>query len=379
MSVGLAVQNRIMATDENIYIGLANNILTGKGYSLDGINPTGERVPLYPVFLSIVFFLGGEYYIVARIIQTVIGAASCCMIYLLGKEIFSTGVGIIAASIAIFYYPFIQMPAYLVTETLSIFLLLFSFWWFAKFKEIYFPWGFIICGILFGLTGLARSTVFVFYLILPLIIVITSLNKKEGLKQATWIIVGIALTLFPWTLRNYSHFHKFIPMSTRAGFVLYQGNNPMATGDSGGWWPMGKEYIIPNEVSLMTELERNSYFGEEATRFIKNNPGKFFRLFFKKISNMWRPYYTGTSQLSKTVMIFSYIPVMILGISGMFLSYKSWRKTFIFIVFILYYVLVHAVLVATIRYRWLTMPFFFIFAGFTVNHILQKFKHKVTT
>jgi len=266
------------------------------------------------------------------------------------------------------------MSAYLVSETLSIFLLLFSLWQLIRSKEDHSAWNFVFTGVLLGLTSLARSTFFGFYLLIPLIFVLTSPCKKEGLKQGILIFIGIALALLPWVARNYLHFNKFIPISTRAGYVLYQGNNPMAKGDSGGWWPKGREYVIPEEASLMTEIEKNSYLGERAKKFIKNNPKRFLGLFFKKIVNMWRPYYSGTSRLSQLVMIFSYIPVMILGILGTFLSYKTWRKSIIFISFILYYVLVHAILVATIRYRWPTMPFFFIFAGFTLAYIRQKFQ-----
>lgn len=369
---GLALQNRAMTADANIYIGLANNILDGRGYSSDGINPMAERVPLYPVFLSLIFFLGGKHYFVVRIIQSILGAISCLIIYFLGKEIFPIRVAVIAAIIATFYYPFIQMSAYLVTETVSIFLLLFSFWWLIKSKEDNFARSFIFSGILLGLAGLTRSTFFGFYPLIPLIFVLTSSCKKEGLKQGTLIFIGIALVLLPWVTRNYMNFHKFIPISTRTGYVLYQGNNPMATGDGGGWWPVGRQYVIPEEVSRMTEIEKNSYFEKKAKKFIKNNPKRFLGLFFKKIANMWRPYYSGTSRLSQLVIIFSYLPIMILGILGIFLSYKEWRKSIILVFFILYYVLVHAILVATIRYRWPAMPFFFIFAGFTLTYIRDK-------
>ncbi|MCK4821635.1 glycosyltransferase family 39 protein, partial [bacterium] len=325
-------------------------------------------------FLSLIFFLGGKHYLVVRIIQSILGATSCLIIYFLGKEIFPRRVAIIAAIIATFYYPFIQMSAYLVTESVSIFLLLFSFWWLIKSKEDNLFWSLILSGILLGLAGLTRSTFFGFYPLIPLIFVLTSHSKKEGLKQGVLIFIGIALVLLPWVTRNYLDFHKFIPISTRTGYVLYIGNNQMATGDSGGWWPQGREYVVPHKVFLMTEIEKSSYLGAEAKKFIKNNPKRFLDLFFKKVANMWRPYYSGTSRLSQIVMIFSYIPLMILGISGIFLSYKTWRKTIVLVLFILYYVLIHAILVATIRYRWPTMPFFFIFAGFTLTQIREKFR-----
>ena len=126
----------------------------------------------------------------------------------------------------------------------------------------------------------------------------------------------------------------------------------------------------------MSEIEKNSYFSEKAKGFIKDQPKTFFYLFYKKIINMWRPYYSGTSLISKLVMLFCYIPVMILGIGGIFLSYKSWKYSIIFVTFIIYYIVVHAILIGTIRYRWPAMPFFFIFTAFTLDHFINKFKVK---
>jgi hypothetical protein len=200
---------------------------------------------------------------------------------------------------------------------------------------------------------------------------------KKLLKSTDLKVVGTHIninSLLGDELNRTIQFNKIIPISTRSGFVLYQGNNMMAKGDSGGWWPVGKEYIIPKEVSPMTEIERNSYLGKKAKNFIFNYPGAFLNLFIKKIVNMWRPYYSGTSNLSKLVMLLSYIPVILLGLTGILWSYKKWRKTAILVSFILYYVFVHAILVSTIRYRWPVMPCFFIFSALAINIIIQKFK-----
>ena len=374
---GSALENSLMADDAKIYVDIANNILEGKGYSLDGIHPMAWRVPGYSEFLSLILFLGDGHYLIVRLVQCILGAVTCFVLYLIGKEIYSNRIGIIASSIAALYYPFIQMPIYLVTETLSIFLLLFSLWWLVKTKKNNSSWNFIISGILLGIASLTRSTFFGFYLLLPFIFMITSPQKKKGLYQGILVFAGIILAISPWVIRNYLHFQQIIPMSTRSGFVLYQGHNPMATGENGGWWPMGKEYIVPEETFQMSELEKNAYFGEKAKNFIINNPKASFYLFFRKVLNMWRPYYSGTSLISKLVMLFSYLPVMILGTIGIFFSYKSWRKTTLLVAFIIYYVVVHAILVGTIRYRWPAMPFFFIFTAFTLDNLLEKYRIRI--
>lgn len=369
---GLGLQSKIMTADAKIYIGLANNILEGKGYSADGINATAERVPLYSIFLATLFFFSQDNYFLVRIIQSILGALICVIIYLIGKNLFSNKIGIIAAVICAFYYPFIQMSAYLVTETLSIFLILLSLWWLLRLKEYNPAWYFVVGGVLLSVAGLSRSTFFGFYPLLLIILTFTFASKKVGLKISLFILLGIIITISPWVVRNYLHFHKFIPISTRSGFILYQGNNTNAKGSSGGWWPVGKEYIIPKEVFTMSEIERNSYLGKKAKKFISDHPKEFFYLFLKKIVNMWRPYYSETSNISKLVMLLSYIPVIVFGIIGILLSYKKWKQSAVLVSFIIYYMLIHAVLVSTIRYRWPVMPIFFIFAGYAIMQIKQK-------
>lgn len=371
---GIALKNQIMTADAKIYIGLANNILSGKGYSSDGINATAERVPLYSIFLSTIFLFSKENFLLVRIIQSAIGALICMIIYLLGKEIFSNKVGIIAAVIGTFYYPFIQMSAYLVTETVSIFLIIFSLWWIIKYEETLPVRYFIFGGIFLGMAGLSRSTFFGFYPFLLIILMLTFSSRQKGLKISFYTLLGIILIISPWMTRNYIRFDKIIPISTRSGFILYQGNNPMAKAASGGWWPVGKEYIIPEEVFSMTEIERNSYLGKQAKNYIINHPKTLINLFIRKIVNMWRPYYSGISQISKFVMLLSYIPVILFGLTGMLWSNKKWKKSLILISFIAYYVFVHAILVSTIRYRWPVMPCFFIFSAFAINKITQKYK-----
>ena len=54
------------------------------------------RAPLYPYLLGTVYFIFGHDYFIARIIQALIGAFSCVLIYFLGKKIFSKRVGIIS-------------------------------------------------------------------------------------------------------------------------------------------------------------------------------------------------------------------------------------------------------------------------------------------
>jgi hypothetical protein len=51
--------NTIITPDSPGYIALANNLLSRGFFSMDGINPDYLRTPGYPLFLALVYMLGG--------------------------------------------------------------------------------------------------------------------------------------------------------------------------------------------------------------------------------------------------------------------------------------------------------------------------------
>ncbi|MGB9680911.1 MAG: hypothetical protein ACPLYC_01775, partial [Minisyncoccia bacterium] len=46
-------------SDGNEYDVMAKNILQGRGYSVDGVNPYGLRPPLYPLFVAFFYLIFG--------------------------------------------------------------------------------------------------------------------------------------------------------------------------------------------------------------------------------------------------------------------------------------------------------------------------------
>src|SRR5260221_586845 len=63
------------------------------------------QAPLYPYFLGIVYAIAGRHLLVVRIVQAVIGSASCALLALAAARLFSRRVGIAAGLILAFYAP----------------------------------------------------------------------------------------------------------------------------------------------------------------------------------------------------------------------------------------------------------------------------------
>lgn len=59
------------------YVRLAHNLLSGAGYSLDGVYPTAERPPLYPLIIAATMRATGSYWFTATVMLQALAAAMC--------------------------------------------------------------------------------------------------------------------------------------------------------------------------------------------------------------------------------------------------------------------------------------------------------------
>ncbi len=141
-------------SDSYFYLQWAEDIVRG--------NVLGKEVfyalPAYPYFLSLAYIVSGGETFYLILIQIVIGAINCGLIYILGKRLFNNQVGIIAAVIACGYSMFIFYDRMLLPTSLAILLGLFLALLLLQARDR--P-GFRICfelGLLLGLATLASAS-----------------------------------------------------------------------------------------------------------------------------------------------------------------------------------------------------------------------------
>lgn len=368
--------NEHYAADERSYEQVAVNLLQGKGF----VNDAGlysYRAPAYPLFLAILYFIFGQSLVAVRFVQVIIGALTCLVIYSVGKEVFDERVGLISAFICAIYYPFIQQVGYLITEILFIVLLALSVYYlYCAYNSNYKINFLILSGLSLGISILCRESLIIFPFFVWIWIM---LDRRFGFRfklyRAILLTFFISLVVLPYTIRNYCIYRAFIPVTVGGGHTLYYGNNPLATGGSGGDWLIGQDSFYPQDIeNNLLGLEADKVLRNRALIFMRENPRRVLTLSFKKFWNMWRPFYTRTKLISKITMVLSYIPIIILAILGIFLSRKYWPKTMLLCCLIFYFVVVHMISIATIRYRMPLEPYFIIFASFSLTNLITRAK-----
>jgi hypothetical protein len=88
------------------------------------------------------------------------------------------------------------------------------------------------------------------------------------------LLLGAALVIAPWTMRNYQVLGGFKLVSTNGGGNFYRANNPLATG---GYTPVGAI-----DLSQMSELDSDRVGKELGIRWIKEHPLPFLGLLVEK-------------------------------------------------------------------------------------------------
>jgi len=360
----LTLKNHFYFDDEYEYFNMVKNFLSGKGLIV-GEMLKSFRPPLYPLFLSLFYGMGCSL-ITIRIIQVIISSFTVLLIYITGKKIFGEKVGFISAIISVLYPFFIFYTGFILTETLFIFLIVVTIYFYIltlesdKYEIKYL----IQCGIYSGLSSLCRPTIEPFFLIFLLFLLMEKANFKIKIKKILIASSFFILTLSPWIIRNYVIFKKFIPATTMGGWVFWEGNNPKSEG--------GPCSYFPKNILKMEETKRNSYLYSLAIEEIKKNPKRFIWLLYNKFKRFWN-IVPNASQFQKLfyriISILSFGLLLPFFIIGFFLSLKK-KKGLIIHAFIVYFTAFHIVFLASIRYRVAIEPFYIIFAVYGLTFFL---------
>jgi hypothetical protein len=133
-----------------------------------------------------------------------------------------------------------------------------------------------LSGACVGAGALVHPSLLLFPLIFPLADIVRSglTRRTVGIFAVQAMFVGLVIA--PWTIRNAIALGRFVPISTNGGYNLYVGNNPAASGQFMKIEDFRERF--PGD-----EIERDKLAAAAATRWIKQNPGRFAALAARRI------------------------------------------------------------------------------------------------
>lgn len=336
--------------------------------------PTVHIMPGQPLLLAAVFLIFGKGtagLYAAKILMILIGAAGIYGIYLIAKSFGGIKVALVVACLFAVSVPHILTDTLTLTETpfatSFIFLIYFSIRLAQKqnMSNLYWLMFFYIAALMF------RPTVALYPLLLFVYLLLKKYPIRLMLKQAAVAAVILLVVLTPWWIRNYSHYHQFIPLTGGSG-------NPLLLGTY-----QGQGY--PNNETAQQLMDRLHYSSTDAFTINKvqqqaakeriktwwETDRKSFTLsyLYLKPKILWKdPFYWIEIFHVKTALLKPIHAVTVIaGIAGLLISlavYSRHRKEILLILgSLIYFTILYSAYYVQDRYNEPLMPFLFLGIG----------------
>ncbi|HEY3174908.1 MAG TPA: glycosyltransferase family 39 protein [Candidatus Polarisedimenticolia bacterium] len=183
-----------------------------------------EWSPLYAWFLAACFRLFGSGLMAPRLLQAVVGAATCVLVYRIGRQAFSPAAGLIAALVACVHGPSLFLDAAILPEVLAFFLSAAALY--QIFAANASQRGLLASsGLCLGLAASARDSMIRVVPIIALWLILDPWLRgerapgraRESAGRLATFALGLGLVLAPMAARNYHASGEFVLLTTGGG------------------------------------------------------------------------------------------------------------------------------------------------------------------
>lgn len=377
-------------------IRIAQGDLLGDGVFLQG--------PLYPYLLGGVYWLTGPNLLVPRLLQSLLGAAVCVLVWQLARQLFDRRVALLAAAMAsvhamaIFY----EGSLLIVNVLTPIILMLLIEMARAEAQPTPLRWGGV--GLLAGLAALARPNMLLF---IPFILVWMAwgmwgrVARERIAVMLACFAIGTALMLGPSLLHNVAVAGDWVLVSASAGMNFYNGNGPDANGvhnvprifdRSQADHPAEQNLVYAQvaEAELGRPLlasEVSDYWFARGLAHVREHPGEWLRLLFKKsllFVNAGEPWNNRSIDVSRQFSWVLRLPLLTFGVIapfallGVALGLPHWRTLLPLYGLLGVYAATCIAFFMLSRYREPAVPVFVIFASYAIVWLFDVAKQRRT-
>lgn len=183
----------------------------------------GHWPPLYDATLAVIFRVFGPDLVAARWVQVVYSSATVCFVYGIAREMADRRAGRIAAFACALYPSAIAFSHYVYSETLFTALLAGAFYLLVRGGDRPSTPQLALAGVLFGLAALTRSVALYF---LPAWLLWLVVQGRFAETRRAAVVLAFALaTVAPWTIRNAIVMEAFVPIDTAMGRTAWWAYN----------------------------------------------------------------------------------------------------------------------------------------------------------
>jgi hypothetical protein len=260
-----AIDGRPPVYDAKAYARIAAHLEAGDGFTAGrkATQPSTNYSPGLPLLVAGIYEVtGGVNGELARIVLAVIASFAVLFTYLLGRRLGGVVPGLIGAAAVAVYPALLEYGGMLMSEPLAATLLsggVLALLW-ASDGGGRSWWRWLLAGLTLGALTLVRPEYLAVSLLLAVLVAarglwLSFLNHRltkdnhtaPGLRKdnhaehgtewrrslgaAAVVLVGLVIVVAPWTVRNAVALHRFVPVSTGGGQVLFAGTYLPSDGD----------------------------------------------------------------------------------------------------------------------------------------------------
>lgn len=407
-------------SDGYTYDQWAKNIADG--------NIIGDSVfyygPLYSYVVAVLYSVFGRHLMVVYAFQAMLGLILIYLVYRTGRSLFNETAGLIAGLLCSIYAVFIFYEGQILLDYFVAFMSVLFMYYIVKYQQNQSIANVILTGVIMGFGALARANILIMAPVVFLWILLSGyfepakpensnnkfqspnrnqiqVNAKNAnsvnaeykpvsqaernsdgfklsslrVKHSLVFAAVLILVILPVTVRNYIVGKDFVLITSNMGVNFFIGNSK----DSLGWfhYPENSKKLEAEvrERGIKKPSEVSSFYAKKTIGEIKNDFAGYLGLQWRKIRLLFwageisnnENYEVNRSRFSVLRLPLAHFGIILpLGIAGMLLSLKQWRKNIMFYCFFVLYAFSITAFFVTGRYRLPLVPVLMIFGGYVI-------------
>ena len=351
------------------------------------------QTPLYPYVLGAVYAIAGHDPAAVRVIQAVLGAASCALLAVAGARFFTARDGIAAALLLAIYPPAIFFDGLIQKSSLDVFLIAAILALLGEFQARRRRSWLIAAAAATGALVLNRENAFVLFAVVPvwLFLAFTDVPRRTRAALALAFVGAGFLTLLPVGARNAYVGGEFVLSTAQLGPNFYIGNHPHASGSYESLLPGRGDpiYERTDAAALASQAAGRTLSAGEVSRYwlrrsfdyIRAEPLDWLRLSGRKLLLTLNAAeisdtesieaYTDAASLLRALSWLDFGVVLPLAALGAWLCRHRWRQQLLLYLMAGGLIVAVAAFFVVARYRHPIAPIVILFAGAGLGGLLQ--------
>jgi len=280
-----------LTEDEGEYDEMARNLVSGRGFVLDSkwlITTPGQPVAYagftYPAFVASVYWIfGAGQELPLFVVQILVASVAAWLVYTSAERVGGALAGAVAGAFYAFHPTLIWSSVAMMSESICVPLVALLLYLLSQPSPHPLRRVLLLAGTM-ALLCLARSTFSYF------VWIVAGLLIFEVRKRPTWwarvgpafvFVASFTACCSPWTIRNYLHWKRIIPFSTKAGVNAWVHNHPglrVEFGSGAIIGPMPVDVFDSKIQDLPDEGAREAALMKLFLSFVRTEPMKFLGL-----------------------------------------------------------------------------------------------------